>query len=131
MKKWPAWSNKPNAFWHRLLRRYSIINMFRTTSMVELSMDYYLYLHYRGLDNNRRKLFNFFFLPVLALARLAEDAKNNGSCAFRNKDYEYAHHFYCKAQRYIEYILSLCLVPSVKFIISLDYFLSLKVVFFY
>ncbi len=90
--------------------------------MIELSMDYFLYLHYRGLDNNRSKLFNFFFLPVLALVRLAEDAKNNGSGAFRNKDYEYAHHFYCKAQRYIEFIFSLCLVPSVTFRLSIHNF---------
>lgn len=86
----------------------------RTSTLVGQSMDYFSYFPFRGLDKQRAKLFNFLFLPVLDLCRTAEEAKTIGSRAFRNKDYAHAHYFYCKAQRYVEYVLQLRLVKSVR-----------------
>lgn len=114
VKQWLPWQSKPNAFWHRLLRRFWIIAEMRTSTLVGQSMDYFSYFPFRGLDKQRSKLFNFLFLPVLDLCRTAEEAKAIGSRAFRNKDYAHAHFFYCKAQRYVEYVLQLRLVKSVR-----------------
>lgn len=114
VKHWRPWQSKPNAFWQRLLRRFWIIAEMRTSTLVGQSMDYFSYFPFRGLDKQRAKLFNFLFLPVLDLCRTAEEAKAIGSRAFRNKDYAHAHFFYCKAQRYVEYVLQLRLVKSVR-----------------
>lgn len=114
IKKLQPFQKHPNAFWHRLLRRFWTITESRACTIIAQSMDYFSYIPFRGLDRERHKLFNFLFLPILNLCRTAEEAKTIGSRAFRNKDYAHAHFFYCKAQRYIEYILQLRLVKSVR-----------------
>lgn len=114
LKKQEPFQHYSDSFWHYLLRRYCILHDVRALALATRSIDVFSYLPFRSMDTKRSKLFNFLFLAVLELCRVAEDAKAVGSLAFRQKDFGHAHFFYCKAQRYTEYVLQLRLVQPTE-----------------